>query len=144
MPPIKSLDQISAKWARVSQGSQQSYEDGVKSPRASWAQNTAAAEGNYEKGVQASIARKSFGKGVKKAGDDKWQKNTLEKGPARWSQGIGLAQNAYQEGFSPYASVISATTLPARGPKGDPANIQRVAVMAKALHDKKLQLKGGV
>lgn len=143
MTAIKPLDQISAKWSRVSQQSQQSYEDGVRAPRRSWAAETAKAEGNFEKGIQAAIARKSFGKGVRRAGDDKWQKNTLEKGPQRWSQGISLSQDAYEQGFAPYAQVIQATNLPERGPKGDPKNIQRVAIMAKNLHDKKLQLQGG-
>jgi hypothetical protein len=34
--------------------------------------------------------------------------------------------------------VIQGTTLPPRGAKGDPANIQRVAVLATALHAKKV------
>lgn len=142
MPPVKSLDRISAKWARVAQVSGPEYEAGVTNPRRSWMQATAAAEANFEKGVQAAIQRKSFGKGVKAAGDDKWQKNTLQKGAVRWAAGINLAKGAFEAGFAPYRAVIERTTLPARGPKGDPANIQRVAIIADALHKEKLKIKG--
>lgn len=143
MPPVKDLDRTAEKWARVAQGAQAEYTAGVESPRKSWATQTAAAEPNYEQAVQAAITRKAFGKGVKAAGDTKWSDNTLAKGPARWAQGINLAQDAYKAGFAPYRAVIVGLTLPARGPKGDPKNIQRVALVAKALHDKKRQMAGG-
>lgn len=142
MPPVKDLDKTAEKWARVAQGAQAEYTAGVEAPRKSWSAQTAAAESNYEMGVQAAISRKAFGKGVKKAGDTKWSTNTLAKGPARWAQGINLAQDAYKEGFAPFRAVIVALNLPPRGPKGDPKNINRVAALAKALHDEKLKRAG--
>jgi hypothetical protein len=142
MPVIKDLSRISAKWSRVTAGATQEYTEGVQNPRIDWAQATAKAEGAYEKGIQASISRKSFGKGVKAAGSEKWSKGAITKGPARYSQGVTLAQADYEKGFAPYREVIANTNLPARGPKGDPGNIQRVAIMSKALHDKKNSLLG--
>ena len=142
MPPVKSLDRISAKWSRVAQVSQQEFTDGVQNPRKDWAKATQEAEGNYERGVQASIQRKAFGKGVGKAGTDKWQQATLEKGSTRWAEGISLSTGAYETGFAPYREVIQRTTLPPRGPKGDPKNIQRVAAVANALHAEKLKRQG--
>lgn len=143
MPPIKSLDKISAKWARVSGLSQESYREGIENPATDWAKATAAAEDNYNKGVTQAIAQKRFGKGVLKAGTSKWQTNALAKGPDRWGQGIRLSENAYQDGFEPFRKVILDTVLPPRGPKGDPKNIERVRVMADALHKKRLQLQSG-
>ena len=142
MPPIKPLDKISKKWVRVSGQSQESYREGIDSTTKDWADATAGAETNYEAGVNAAIAQKRFGKGVRAAGTAKWKQNALAKGPARFAEGVRLAENAYRTGFEPYRQVIENTTLPDRLPKGDPGNIERVRVMAEALHAKKLELAG--
>lgn len=143
MPPVKSLDRISEKWARVVEVSQPDYEAGIRSPREDWAEKTLAAEGSYNSGVQKAISEKRFGKGVRAAGTDKWKERTLAVGPDRWLQGVRVSRGNYEAGFAPYREVIIRTTLPPRGPKGDPKNIQRVGVLAKALHDEKLK-RGGV
>lgn len=142
MPPVKSLNRSSEKWARQSMAATPEYIAGVTDPKADWAKNTAAAEANYKAGVQAAMNRGAFGKGVNRAGTQKWQENTLKKGAPRWADGIAIARPAYEEGFAPYRTVIENTKLPERGPVGDPRNIQRVAVMALALHKKKLELQG--
>lgn len=139
---VKSQERIKAKWQRVTSGASAEYEEGVRNPRGSWAAGAKAAEGAYEKGVQAAIARKGYGKGVSKTGDAGWQTNAINKGPQRFSQGVNLAGDAYSTGFAPYSETLKALTLKPRGPKGDPGNIQRVADVAKALHDKKLSLAG--
>lgn len=143
MTAIKSLDRTVEKWRRQSQAATPEYEAGVKDPRADWATQTAKAEPNYVKGVQAAIGRKSFGKGVRAAGTAKWQRGALGKGVTRWADGISASLDEYRKGFEPFRQVIESTTLPPRGPKGDPSNIRRVEIMAKALHDKKLSLQGG-
>lgn len=140
MANIKSLDRITKKWTDVTPQRQSDYVDGVQNPRKDWEQETSKAEGNYERGTQAAISQKRFGQGVKNAGTSKWKSKTLEKGPGRWAEGVQLSANDYARGFAPYAEVIANTNLPERKPTGDPANIQRVAVMAKALHDKKLAI----
>ena len=142
MPKIKPMGRITDTWKRRSDASVPDYEAGVKDPRKDWAQEAQAAEKNYNAGVQAAISRGAFGKGVTKAGTDHWQKNALEKGVARWAQGIGMARDAYVKGFAPFHTVIANTTLPPRGPKGDPKNIERVRVMADALHKEKLAQQG--
>lgn len=142
MPAVKSLDRISKKWARVAQASQAEYEEGVRNPRKNWAEETAAAEQRYEQGITQAISQKRFGKGVRAAGQEKWQRNSVEKGPQRWANGIQLSQDNYERGFAPYRSVIEGITLPPRGPKGDPKNIQRVSAIADALHKEKLARQG--
>jgi hypothetical protein len=141
MPAVKSLKTISEKWARQSQTAQPSYIEGIQNPRKDWADATAEANDNYKKGIQQSIAQDRFLKGVKKAGTSKWQRNAIAKGPGRWSEGIMQSTGAYEDGFQPYREVIERTQLPKRGPKGDPSNINRVAVMAKALHEEKIKRK---
>jgi hypothetical protein len=142
MAKIKPLDQTRDKWVRRAGSAQGEYAEGVQNPRADWATQTKAAEKQYEAGVQAGIQRKAFGKGVSRTGTEGWQKAAVEKGPQRYAQGVSVASAAYEEGFAPYRQVIQNTNLPARAPKGDPANIQRVATMAKALHDEKIKREG--
>lgn len=142
MPPVKSLDRTVRKWERQSAAATPEYQAGIEDPRADWADATQAAEGSYEKGVVSAIGRKAFGKGVRAAGTDKWRRGALNKGVQRWAAGISASLDEYRRGYEPYRQVIENTKLPPRGPKGDPANIARVAVMAKALHDKKLSLQG--
>mgnify|MGYP001107752269 CR=1 FL=1 len=142
MAQIKDISSIAAKWSRRASTAGVEYEQGVRSPRRPWAAATKAAEAAYERGVQAAIARKGFGKGVSKAGDTKWQENAIAKGPSRFAEGVAHAEPAYATGFAPYASVIASTVLPERGPRGDPKNIMRVQVIAKALHDKKIGMGG--
>ncbi len=139
MAAIKPLDQIGKKWADVTPLRQGEFEAGIRNPKADWATETAAAEEAYESGVQAAIQNKSFGKGVREAGTPKWQEQTLKKGVARWGPGVRGAQDAYVKGFGPYHDTIARTTLPQRFGRGDPRNIDRVAVMAAALHQTRLQ-----
>ena len=143
MPQVKSMDRIKDAWKRRSAASVPDYTAGIQNPRKDWAQETVAAEDNYNAGVQAAVSRGAYGKGVADAGTAKWKKNALSKGVARWSQGIGLAEGAYVDGFAPYRTIIENTTLPPRGPKGDPKNIERVRVMADALHEEKLRRTTG-
>lgn len=138
MAGIKPLDAVARKWKRVASGAQLEYEEGVRNPRRSWATETAKSEDAYQKGVQAAISKKRFGAGVRKAGDAKWQENALKKGPMRYSQGVDLAEDAYLAGFQKYHAALANLVLPPRGPKGDPANINRVAIVAKTLHDIKV------
>ena len=138
MPTIKPLDKIGEKWTRVASGAAVEYTEGVKNPRKDWKAETLKAASNYDSGVQRAIQNKSFEKGVNKSGTDEWQRGALEKGSARYGQGVSLAKDKYVRNFAPFHDVIANTTLPARGPKGDPKNIERVRVLADALHKRKL------
>lgn len=131
------------KWVRRAGSAGQEYAEGVANPREDWADRTAAAEANYENGVRQAMTRKAFGSGVKRAGTQKWQENALAKGPDRFASGVAQGADNYGKAVGPYLEEIERTKLPARKPKGDPANIQRVAVIAAALRRKKEQLTGG-
>ncbi|HDZ62619.1 MAG TPA: hypothetical protein ENH40_05695 [Nitrospirae bacterium] len=134
MAKIKSASEIAEKWARVTPQRAPDYEAGIKSPRVDWAIATKAAEDAYKAGVIKAANEGRFGKGVTKAGTAKWQEKTLAVGPARYSQGVSIAGPAYEKGFAPFRDIIEKTTLPPRFSKGDPRNIERVKVMAEALH----------
>jgi len=137
MPAIKSASEIARKWADVTPRRDADYKAGVQNPMKDWATEAAAAEERYETGIQDAIARKAFGAGVRAAGTEKWKKGALEKGVNRWGPGVRVAQPEYEKGFAPYRDVIESVTLPPRRRTGDPANIDRVAAIASALHAKK-------
>lgn len=143
MAGVKPLDRVTEKWKRVSGGAQAEYEEGVKNPSKDWATETAKAENAYTQGVQKAISDKRFGRGVRKAGSSKWQTGAMSKGPGRWAEGIGLAEDAYAAGFGPYHAELGRIDYPEKKARGDPANIKRVAVVAEKLHALKLRLKGG-
>jgi hypothetical protein len=143
MPPVKPLDRISEKWARVVAVSGPDYQLGVEQPRTDWKNATAAAATTYATATQKAIQEKRFEKGVNGAGTKKWQERTLRVGVNRWTEGVALSRNQYEAGFSPYRQVIESLKLPDRGPKGDPKNINRVATIASALHAEKLKRVGG-
>ncbi len=143
MVAIKSVSDIAAKWARVTPGRSADYEAGVRAPRASWSAQAAAAESAFQAGVQAAVGRKAYSGGVRRAGDEKWSRKALQVGVSRYGPGVGAAQPDFQAGFEPFASTIAGTSIPARKAKGDPSNIDRVRVLADALHKRKLAMTAG-
>ena len=138
MPAIKSIAAIAEKWTRVTPLRTEDYKLGIESPRKDWAEAAGAAEESYKTAVTEAAAEGRFGRGVSKAGTPKWKEKALTKGVPRWGEGVRLACPDYAAGFGPFRDVIEQTTLPPRYPKGDPRNIERVAVLAAALRAKKL------
>jgi hypothetical protein len=114
------------------------YGSGIQNPRGDWAQNTLAAASNQAAGAQAAIANKSFEKGVSKTGTAKWRQKALDKGKARFAQGVQVSQSDYEKGVKPFLDTIESTALPTRYAKGDPRNLARVEALNKALRAKKM------
>ncbi len=112
------------------------FEDGVRNPKKDWAKMTADAEGNYEEGVKKAIGRKAFGTGVKKAGTEKQQSQTI-KNIHRWAEGIQNAEGVMASAMEGVVRVLRATTLPKRWPKGDSRNYDRVKAVGDALRKAK-------
>jgi len=137
MADIKSLDRVARKWSDVTPARASEYEAGVRAPKRDWSQATAEAADSYAQGVQEAISAGRFGKGVQQAGTGAWREGALSKGVSRWPQGVRVSTGKYQQGFAPFHAAISSTTLPPRGPKGDPRNYERVRVIGEALHNAK-------
>ena len=143
MPEIKETRLIAEKWGRVTPPRVVDYKLGVQNPRRSWEDATIAAVNAWELGIAEAIADRRFEGGVRRAGDQKWREKTLEKGPSRWSQGVAVSEDDYARGFQPYRDLIASIVLPPRGPKGSPQNIERVRILADAMHALKVQLMRG-
>lgn len=138
MPPVRDLTKSADKFSRRAQAAGPDYTAGVQSPRTPWKSATAGAVNTYNTAMAASLAQNSFGRGVDKATDADWQNAALTKGATRFGPGAAAAKDKWQRKFAPFAGVIQGVTLTPRGPKGDPANLNRVAQIANALHAAKV------
>lgn len=140
MADIKSLSTIANKWNKNSSSSEarESYKSGVTNPRRSWATSAAAADDARREGLAAADARDAYVRGVQDAGDGKWKSRAQSLGPSRFAQGVQAAEQDFSQGFAPYHSVIQGVTLPPRGPKGSPENLDRVRAITEALHAAKV------
>jgi len=135
---VPSAAEIAKKWARVTPERTEDYEEGVRNPKKNWEVETAAAEDNYEDGIKKAMARKAFGKGVKRAGTEKQQRKCIEKGIPHFGEGVRLAEGDMEAGMEPVVRVLSGLKLPKKYSKGDPRNLERVKVIADALHKMKI------
>lgn len=134
---VKSAKEIADKWSRVSAQRDQDYKAGVSDPGVEWARNAAAAEETYVAGVTEAAGRNAFAKGIVKAGDEKWRRKTVEIGTQRWSPGIRAAVQDFETGFEPFREALERVELPPRAPRGDPRNLERVAVVARVLAERR-------
>jgi hypothetical protein len=89
----------------------------------------------YADGVAEAQTRGAFKKGVSKSGNAKWAAKTKELGVGRWAPGIRASETDYTTAMQPVVQTIERTVLPPRGPRGDPRNMERAVVMARALAD---------
>jgi len=139
MAKIRSMGKISEKYGRVTPGKAKELEAGLKDPKKVWVDETAAANEAWKGGVSDAVARDAFAKGVASAGQAAYIEPALKLGVGRYREGVSFGVPKYKEKFSPYRDVIEGTSLPPRGPVGDPGNIERVRIMAAALHDEKVK-----
>ena len=139
--PTVTAAAAAEKWARRAAGATPDYTSGVQNPSVDWATATKSSEDNYKTAVVAAASAGRFGKGVQKAGSSKWQQGAIVKGSARWAPGIQASEASYQQGIGEVLSTVASLNLPPRRVKGDPSNLQRVAMVANALHQKAIQNK---
>ncbi len=135
MPPavVPAVSRVAAKWARRAASAGQEYTEGIEQTTRNWQAASSAAEANYKAGVTAAANAGRFGKGVSRAGNEKWKKNAIAKGPARFAQGVSVAEQDYSAQVAPFLELIGRTDLPARGPAGSEGNYQRVRAIGMAL-----------
>ncbi len=138
MPAIRKLDEIAAKWGRVTPQRAPEYQAGVENPKKDWAKEAIAAKETWKAAITAAGVRDAYGKGVTEAGTERWKRGAVQKGPGRFAEGVQIAQPDYQKGFGKYHSVIEKTTLPPRFPKGDVRNLDRVKEISTAMRAEKV------
>lgn len=136
---VKPLGSVAEKFVRITQGRSADYTSGVQAtPPQAFENSAAAAAQTWQSGVSQAAAEGRFESGVRGAGP-KWQRKALQVGASRFGPGVAAARDDYQAGFEPYHRALASITLPPRGPRGDPANLQRVAEIAAALNQQRRQ-----
>jgi hypothetical protein len=133
MPAVKPVDRVVRKWIERARVAGPEYEAGVSAPRVAWDAAASAAEPIWKDAVTRAAAEGRFGAGVKAAGTQKWQSRAKAKGPGRFSEGVAVAEPDFRAGWTPIRAAIEAASLPARGPKGSPNQVQRFQAMRDAL-----------
>ena len=130
------------KWLRRASSASPDYTAGVQNPRRQWAEATRAAAPAYAQGITQALANGSYEKGATAQAQSNWQQRASTLGAQRYSQGVQVSKDRYEQGFAPYRQAIEATTLPPRGARGSAENYQRSALMGQALHDTRNQRRG--
>lgn len=133
MPKTKGVSATVDKWQRRASVAAPDYQNGVQNPRVPWDQAAKAGEANYRTAVTQAATEGRFGKGISRVGNEKWSRGALQKGPSRFVEGVNVAAPNYQDRINTVISTIEGVTLPPRGPKGSPANYQRVTPIGEAL-----------
>jgi len=110
------------------------YEAGVKDPKIPWDEATVAAKEVYRAAITDPKVPDKFEAGVKKVGIVKWRDMALKKGSGRFVPGVELGKPYYEGIMKDILAQIEAIVLPARGPRGDPKNLDRVRAIFEALH----------
>lgn len=128
---------IAAKWARVTPTRQQDYQTGVQGAANAWQEGVNGAQDSWAQGVATAAANGSYSSGVQGRGQF-YAAQASGVGPGRWAQGVQASSSRYQSGVSRPLAALSSLTLPPRGPKGAPQNMQRVQVVVDALRASRL------
>lgn len=134
---VKPTDQVVKKWQTRASGAGPDYTLGINNPKRPQAQAAADAAGTWAAGVQAAVANGTYKANVL-AAQDKYIRNATSKGAARYPQGITAAVPDFTTKIDKVMSVLGTIDVPARMPKGDPANWQIPQAIGTALRAAKL------
>jgi hypothetical protein len=134
---VKSADVVAKKWAARAGAAGADYAAGINATSKDWATETSNASASWAAGVTQAAGNGAFHKGVAAAGTAKWKQKAANVGAARYPQGVQAATPFYQAGITAVLQVLAGVNLPARGPKGDPGNINRVTAVTTALRKMK-------
>jgi|YNPMSStandDraft_2_1061718.scaffolds.fasta_scaffold35821_1 hypothetical protein len=132
-----------AKWRARASAAQSDYLEGIRRPRRTWREGATEAVDAWAAGIQQALADGRYARGLTPEAEQLWRQRVETVGAQRYSQGIQQSGDRYERNFAPYRQVIESLQLPPRGPSGDPRNLERVRVVAEALHNAKRRLRGG-
>lgn len=140
---VKDAGTSAQKWVTNAGNAVNAYKAGIQSPKQSQSGAAIAAAPTWQQAVASPAAASAFTAGLRNAGDTAWQNGALNKGAARYPQGVQLAQGKWQTNTQPYLQTIAGLNLPAKGVRGAAQNYQRVQAVGQALHAQRVQLHGG-
>jgi len=135
---VPDLTTVVTKWVEEAPRRAVYYEREAPIAANRWEANTIAAEGVYKSAVTAPDIARRFVGGVKRVKADKFERKVRDVGVGRYGPGITAARQDYESGLSPYLEELRRIDVPARKPRGDPGNLDRVKAIFDALHKKRL------
>ena len=125
------------RWVKRASIATEDYRQGVQAPRRNWKEATLAAREAWRQGVQQAISQGRWERRVSATRNEDWEEKAATLGADRYAPGVQAAQDIYAARVTPYLQAIERLTLPPRGPKGDPRNLERVRLIAQTLHNLK-------
>ena len=137
---LRPIDQVVDKWSRRATAAGPEYQAGIQTPRVPWSQGAIAASPAWKQAVTDAASKDLFAKGVTKAGDAKWAAKALSVGVRRYPEGVTAAKDDYKGNFAPFYDALGKVALPARAPRGDPRNLERVKAIVQTMRQVKEQL----
>lgn len=128
------------KWAAKAGMAGADYLSGAQTTSKDQAAAAIAAKANWQAGLQAAFSNDSFSKGLQASGKQGWLNGVQQKGEANYTQGVTAPASLqkYTTNSGRYDSARGAASSVARGLKGSPQNLQRVAAVVNALRAAKL------
>lgn len=136
---VPSEQQIAEKYVRITQGRAADYTAGIQGTAPQEFETAAvAAADSYAQGVQQAIGEGRFAAGLAGSGA-RWRRKAEQVGAQRFPTGVAAARDDMSAGVAPYVQTLRGLTLDPRRPRGDPANLQRVAAIAAALNQRRRQ-----
>lgn len=143
MVDVKPVSQWATKWKTRAGGAATDYTNGAIAAANKYQAAASQAGPTWAQGVQEAAGRGAYAQGVNRAGAQGYSTGVQAKGSVRYAGGIAAGEQKYTAGAQRVASVLQGVTLSQRQPRGSPANLQRVAEIANALHQARIS-GGGV
>ena len=136
---VKDLAKSSQKWGDRAASAATEFATNAAAAADIWGRNTQAAEGNYRQAISTGNVAIRFARGVgKAAAAGKFANKIRAVGQGRYSEGVSAGKGDWQTGFEPYQQALANVTLPARKPRGDVGNLDRVKAVTSTLNAKRL------
>lgn len=140
---VKDIGSSAAKWGNRASGAAGEYAENAAAAAPRWAANTQNSGDNFQAGISAGDIKQRFTRGVARAAaKGKYANKIAAVGSGRYSSGVSGATGEWSSGFEPYHRALSGMSLPARRPRGDAANYERVRAVGQQLHATRLAQLG--
>jgi hypothetical protein len=133
----KSAQQSAEKFVRNAGAASQDYVAGAEQTSKDQSALAIAGKANWAAGVQSAISGGRYEKGLQKSGKAGWLAGVKNKGQNRFGEGVANSAGKYAANSARFDTARNAASSAPRGPKGSPANLQRVALVVNALRTTK-------
>jgi hypothetical protein len=135
---MKSAQSVAEKFVQRASNASGDYVKGASETSKDQSQLAIAGKANWAAGVQSAITGDRYAKGLTKSGKAGWLRGVSQKGANRFAEGVSVSSGKYATNSGKYDTARNAAASAPRGPKGSPANLQRVGLVVNALRATKV------